>query len=67
MALIEFVSCKSVVNSRFFEAKHRIMKLRHHSLNAEILDDNLSQTGDYFDEDLMRNSDILHINPKRNF
>ena len=43
------------------------MKLRHHSLNAEILDDNLSQTGDYFDEDLMRNSDILHINPKRNF
>ena len=42
------------------------MKLRPNYLNAEIVDDNRSQASDYLDEDLMRNSDILHINPKRN-
>ena len=43
------------------------MKLRPNYLNAEILDDNPSQASDYLDEDLMRNSDILHVTPKRNF
>merc|ERR1719400_2483969 len=33
--------------------------------HQEILDDNRSQASDYLDEDLMRNSDILHVTPKR--